>query len=296
MFERLERSWELVKEAWSVLRQDRELVIFPIMSGVATLLVTASFLIPIAMMIPWNEIRQSGSNETELPLGPLHYALTFLYYLVSYFVVVFFNAGLVACVRMRFRGENPSVADGLRFSMQNLGIIFQWSVLSATVGTILRAIEERAGWIGSIVTGLIGVVWSIATLFVVPVLVYEGVGPIEAVKRSAQTFRKTWGETVVANFGLNTVFGLLFLPSLLLLGGGIYGFIALARTDMTAGAILFGGVFSVCLIYWLALAIIQSALQGIFLTACYEYASTGQVPSAFSQQHVAGAWRPRGKK
>ncbi|MGV3723942.1 MAG: DUF6159 family protein [Actinomycetota bacterium] len=295
MFGALDRSWELVKESWGVLREDRELMVFPVLSGIATLLVSASFLIPIALSIPWDDLRLGVGNDVEFRFGPLHYGLSFLYYLVSYFVVVFFNAGLVACVRKRFQGEKPTVADGINFSCRNLGVLFQWAVFSATVGTVLRAIEERANWLGSLAAGIVGVVWSIATLFVVPVLVYEGVGPVQAVRRSALAFRKTWGEAVVVNFGLNTVFGLLLLPSILVLLAGFYAFVTLAQTDMTRGAVVFGSVVSVCAVYWLGLAIVQSSLQGIFLTACYEYATTGKAPAAFSDQHISGAWRPRNK-
>jgi hypothetical protein len=295
MFGALDRSWELVKESWGVLREDRELMVFPVLSGIATLLISAGFLIPIALSLPWDDLRRGVGGDGAFRFGPLHYALSFLYYLVSYFVVVFFNAGLVACVRMRFQGEKPTVADGIAFSCRNLGMLFQWAVFSATVGTILRAIEDRANWLGSLVAGIVGVMWSIATLFVVPVLVYEGVGPVQAVQRSASAFRKTWGETVVVNFGLNTVFGLLLLPSILVLLAGFYAFVSLAQTDMTRGAMVFGGVVSVCAAYWLGLAIVQSSLQGIFLTACYEYATTGVAPAAFSEQHISGAWRPRKK-
>lgn len=293
MFDTLHRSWDLAKETWGVLRQDRTLVVFPIMSGVASLLVFASFIIPMVLLVPGLEITRNPGSRAHLEASPLHYVLLFLYYLVSYFVVVFFNTSLVACVRMRFEGRTPTVADGLEFSRQNLGLIFKWSLLSATVGTILRVVEERASWLGRIVVGLIGLAWSIATVFAVPVLVYDQVGPVEAVKRSVAAFRRTWGETVVANFGLNTVFGLLFLPSIVLLA--IAGVMAgsLVQTSAMQAGIVFGGALVLCVLYWLTLAIVQSTLQGIFLTACYHYASTGVVPAAFSQEHVMHAWRPK---
>jgi len=292
MFETLQRSWDLAKETWGVLREDRALVVFPIKSGIASLLVCASFLIPIGFQM-WGEVGQHAGARAHFEPSALQYALLFLYYLVSYFVVVFFNAGLVACVRMRFEGHTPTVSDGLNFSVRNIGLIFKWALLSATVGTILRVVEERASWLGRIVVGLVGLAWSIATVFAVPVLVYDQVGPIEAVKRSVQAFRRTWGETVVANFGLNMVFNLLFLPSIvvLIVAGVVAG--GLAQTSALQAGIVFGGALVLCVVYWLTLAIVQSTLQGIFLTACYHYASTGMVPGAFSQEHVMHAWRPK---
>ena len=49
----------------------------------------------------------------------------------------------------------------------------------------LRMISERSGNLGRIVTSLVGLAWNLATYLVVPVLVIEGVGPVEAIKRSA---------------------------------------------------------------------------------------------------------------
>lgn len=290
MMERLERSWALTREAWDVLRQDRELALFPILSGICSFLVMVSFFVPLGLML-WPQVARGEGHRAEM--GPVHYALIFLFYLASYFVVVFFNCGLVACARIRFAGGNPTLRDGLEFSTRNVGIIFQWALLSATVGMLLRWLQERTGWLGRIVIGLVGLAWSLATLFVVPVLVHERVGPIAALKRSAETFRRTWGEAVITNVGMSLAFNLLALPALLVVLAAVAGAIALAGTNgALAVAVLLGGI-GLALVYGVALAIVHSTLQGIFLTACYEYATTGTVPSAFSQHHVAQAWRAK---
>src|ERR1051325_4520172 len=99
MFERIERSWRLLGEAWGVLRQDTELVMFPILSGIVSLLVLATFAVPMVLALPWNEIAHtSGHASREVEVSPVYYVLGFLYYLASYFVIIFFNSGLVACV------------------------------------------------------------------------------------------------------------------------------------------------------------------------------------------------------
>lgn len=293
MFERMQRSWRLFQEAWAVLRQDRELLWFPVFSGIASLLVMVSFAVPVVLSIPWGEITRGGRVARELPITYWHYGLGFFYYLISYFVIVFFNSALVACVRMRFQGENPTVNDGMAFARSNAGRIFQWALIAATVGMILRAIEERAEWIGRIVAGLIGMVWTLATTFVVPVLVYERVDPFEAIKRSAEAFKKTWGESVVGNAGIGFVFGLLFLPAVLILVAGIAAAISIAPGSGQAALGVLLTAVAVALIYGLALAIVQTALQGIFVTACYHYATTGSVPSVFSRELIADAWSPK---
>src|SRR3712207_5169989 len=112
MFERVRRSWRLLGETWEVLRQDRELVLFPIVSGICSLLVLASFATPYLLSIPWGEMASGNSGSGEVSFGGWDYVWLFLYYLVTYFVVVFFNCGLVACVRIRLAGGDPTVRDG----------------------------------------------------------------------------------------------------------------------------------------------------------------------------------------
>jgi hypothetical protein len=299
MFDRIGRSWELVREAWAVLRQDRELVIFPILSGIFSFIAVLGFLLPVGLTA-YRSVNEAGPRGARLGAGldfdPWHYLVVFAFYLVTYFIVVFFNSGLVACVRIRLQGGDPSVKDGMDFAFGNVGRIFLWALFSATVGTMLRAIEEHVNWLGQIVVSLIGLAWSLATMFVVPVLVHERVGPFDALKRSADVFRRTWGETVVANFGIGLGFTLLALAPVLLLvaAGAACGFLA-SSGQVVAGAICFGTTLLVCVVYWIALSIVQAALQGIFLTACYQYATTGEVPSAFSRSFIVDAWQPRKK-
>lgn len=283
-----------MREAWAVLRQDRALLVFPILSGFCSLLAMASFVVPFFLTLPWDRMdREGGARAGNPGFGPWHYGLFFLFYLVTYFIVVFFNSGLVACVRMRFAGQKPTVHDGLAFSIANIGRIFQWALLSATVGMLLKTIEDRLGWVGRLIMRLIGLAWTLATTFVVPVLVHEQVGPIEAVKRSAAAFRRTWGEAVIANAGLGAAFMLLFLPALIVT---MVAACFLAALGSTLGLVLSIGVTVLCIVYALALVVVQSALQGIFLTACYQYATTGEVPSAFSREYIVEAWRPKQRR
>jgi hypothetical protein len=292
--ERVRRSWQLMREAGEVLRQDRSLVLFPILSGVFSLLATLTFIIPffVARLLDQGARGGTGARSAGSSFGPFYYLVLFASYLVTYFIIVFFNSGLVACVRKRLAGEPATVGDGLAAAFAHFGRIFEWALLSATVGVLLRVIEDRLNWVASLIAALAGVAWSLATTFVVPVLVYEDVGPFEALKRSAQTFRRTWGETVIANLGLGLAFTFLYLPIPLVLVGAAAAFTHFGHVAPgTVG--LFVGVMLLCLIYGLILAILQNTLQSIFLTACYQYATTGQVPAPFTREYVVQAWRPR---
>jgi hypothetical protein len=178
MFERLSRSWELVKASASVLRQDKELLLFPLISLGALTVVLAAFALPAIGLGALDRLSQGAGDR----ISAATYVVAFLFYFCQYFVIFFFNAALVGAAMMRMDGDNPTFGDGMRIATSKIGVIAGYAAIAATVGMVLRIIQERVGFIGRIIVGLLGVGWSIATYLVVPVLVARDVGPIEAVK------------------------------------------------------------------------------------------------------------------
>ncbi len=263
MFQRFSRSWTLIKASASVLRQDKELLVFPLLSAIATLLVVATFMLPLFGM---GVLEQLGQNS-EQPLPIAAYVLGFLFYLAQYTVIFFFNTALVGAAMIRLRGGDPTVSDGLRIAMGKLPAIFGYALVAATVGMILRALQERAGWLGRWVAGLLGAAWTVASFLVVPVLVSRDVGAIDAVKESASLLRKTWGENVIGQGGIGLVFGLITFAIVLL------GIALIVAAAMSQSVVLIGGAVALVVTTVLGLALIQTALSGIYSAALYRHAS-----------------------
>jgi hypothetical protein len=254
-FTRLSNGWELTKNSFKVLRENKELIIFPILSGVSLILITGSFIVAFMASVGW-DVDSVGASEGDNGNMIAYTGITFLFYLVNYFVVIFFNMALIHCTRMYFHGEPVSIRKGLQFSVSRIGAILSWSLFAATVGTILRMLQENLGIIGKIITGLIGIVWSITTFFVVPIIAYENVGPIDAFKRSASLMRKQWGESLVANFSfalVQTIGILVVSVALFFLGSLIHPFLGIALAILGA---------------FVVMAVI-SATQTIFISAVY---------------------------
>lgn len=271
-------SWALVKASASVLRSDKELLVFPLLSAICSLIVAASFFVPSIL---------AGVFTMDHGDGPplLMYAILFAFYVVQYFVVIFFNSALVGAALIRLEGGDPTVADGFRIATSKLPAILGYAVISATVGVVLRMLQERIGFLGRIIVGLIGVAWTVATFLVVPVLVSQNVGPVDAVKRSAELLRKTWGQNLIGNVGLGLVFGIaIFL--LIALGAGAVTLAAMS--GVTAIIIVTSAVVVVA---FLLLVLVQAALQGVYSAALYRYASAGEAGGAFASDMVAGAFR-----
>ncbi len=286
MFQRISNGWKLAKQSAGVLKQDKELILFPLISGLACLLAMASFAVPayfsgiLEAFIAEEEGAAAGGGQTA---QIMFYVLVFLFYFVSYFIVIFFNSALVACAIIRLKGGNPNLKDGLGASMARLPQIAGWALVAATVGMILKVIESRSEKVGQVVAGLLGMAWSVTTFFVIPVLVVEKAGPVDAFKRSVAVMKKTWGESLSANFGIGFFTFLATLVGFIPLVAGIF----LCMSEMVAlGATL----IAVGVILVLIVSLISSALGSILLAALYIYAEEGEVPSGFDREMISGAF------
>ena len=280
MFQRIAMGWQLTKQSIQVLRLDKELLLFPLLSGISCLLVLASFAVPAYLSGALEAIGQDQENVTQ---NAVAWVILFLFYFANYFVITFFNSALVGCAIIRLKGGDPVVGDGFRAAFARLPQILGWALVSATVGLVLRMIESSSERAGQIIGGLLGMAWSITTFFVVPVLVIEGLGPVDSVKRSVAVMRKTWGEALVSNFGIGFIVFLVSLLGLLPIFGGI----ALAGSGSTAiGGILIG----LGILILITVSLISSALNSIILAALYIYAAEDEMPQGFDTGLVRGAF------
>lgn len=278
MFEKFSHSWSLVKASASVLRSDKELLIFPLLSAISCIIVAATFFVPamFAGML-------SGLDREHM--SPLFYVFMFAFYVVQYFVIIFFNSALIGAAMIRLNGGDPTVADGFRIAMSKLPAILGYAMIAATVGVILRALQERAGFIGRFVIGLIGLAWTVASFLVVPVLVSQDIGPIDAVKRSAELLKKTWGQNLIGTGGIGLVFGLGFFALVIVAGGLIALAVKSGILVITITAIV------AAVVALLLLILIQAALQGVYAAALYRYATEGDAGQGFDKEMVAAAFR-----
>lgn len=251
-----------MRASWGVLQRDKRLLLFPLLSGIACLLVLASFAIPIFITGYWHP----PTRDADIVQKVAYYATLFAYYFVNYFIITFFNVAIVACAIERLRGGEPTLNFGLREATNRLPLILGWALLSATVGLVPKVIEDRSEKVGQIVAGLLGMAWGVMSYLVVPTLVVEKKGPLAALKSSTAMLKRTWGEQLAGNFGFGAVLGLLSLPGLVLVAAAFYFGMALHNNILAA-------VFGVCaIVFFLVMSLIQSALQSIFQAAVYLYA------------------------
>ncbi len=280
------RSWALMKASAAVLRSDKSLLIFPLLSGLSVLLVAASFLIPIGVMMIGGE--HAGQDfEERMSVGA--YLLMFAFYLVQYFVIIFFQTALTGVALMHLRGEPTSVSAGFALARKKLPQILGYALIAATVGLLLRMIQERLGLIGRLVVGFIGLAWTVATFLVVPVLASKDVGPVDAVKESVELLKRSWGENLIGNGGIGIVFGLMMVLALLVSAVLIGGAVAMQSVVAIVLAVV------VVVVGFILLGLIQSSLQGIYAAALYRYAEAGEASIGFDHALLEQAFSPKKK-
>jgi hypothetical protein len=266
MFESIGRSIELFRTSWGILMADKKLLVFPILSGIISLIVFATFILPLVI--------------GQFLGGLFFYAALFVFYLVSSFVVIFFNTALISCVNARLQGRDMSVGEGLSNALRHFTPILGWALLSATVGIILQLVRERVGIVGQIAAALVGGAWGLVTFFVVPVLVLEDKGVFDAIKESTTLIRKTWGESIIGSGSIMLVFIII----------GVIGFLGVLATMMLGSAVLSGIALVLFIALVIVLAVVAAAMQGIFVTALYSYAKSGTVPAAYTKDLIQNAF------
>ena len=283
MFERFERSWDLARECLRLLMQDKRLLVFPLLSSIAIVVILASFAVPLVPT--FGSLMSRGGTPT---LSTLTYVALFLFYWLQFAIVIFFNTALVEVAMKRFDGEDAGIGDGLRRALSLLPMILVYAAVAAFVGTLVRMIAERVGIIGKIVIGFIGFAWSVATALVVPVLAAENVGPFEAIGRSVELIRKAWGEDIIGNAGIGVVFGLVMVATIL--AGGFLAVAVFVANHVALGILLLVVlVLAVCL-----LALAQTTLQGIYSAALYRYANGDPATGGIDKNLLESAFHARG--
>jgi len=282
----LRRSWKLTKLTFSVINKERELLVFALLSFVFSSLFAVAMIYP-AVLPYLTDTHWSQETQLWVQLG-----CVFATYFGLAFIATFFNVCVVFTAKTRFEGGNATFLKSLSFAFSRWWRIVQWSLVSATVGLVLHLLQQAAqklgkvgAFVGNIVTSLLGMAWSVLTLFVVPVLVYEDKGPFASIRRSVEVIRKTWGESLVKGIGLGLVQFLTYLLLTLVIAASAYG---LYEPAHVLGSV---AVVGVGLLLFLLAALVFSVANTVFNTALYVFAESGKVADGFDSDLISDAVR-----
>jgi hypothetical protein len=282
MFDRIILNWQLAICSLKVLLHNKRLLVFPVISSIATMLVFLGFVAPF-LFVP--EVFVTEQPDGTMAFGkPWWMAIVaFIYYFVCFFVTIFFNTALMSCAFIHFNGGKPTLEDGLRCAIARLPQIAVWALVSATVLMILKVIQNACNKnVGKAITAILGTAWMVITYFVLPVLVVERVGPFTAIKRSVQILKQTWADALVGRAGIGLFIFVISLPGVLLAVATFFTILVF----LPVGLVL----LAITIMYFLFVATLGSALKVIFCGALYQYAAIGEVPEGFDRRCLEGAF------
>lgn len=279
MLERFRRGVKLVQASWGVLRQDRELLFLPVLSALAAITMLAAAFFGLF----WDDI--AARQDPGPPGVGTWIVMSAVVYALSY-SSIFFNVALICGADERMEGGDPTLGSSLREATQYARAIAPWAAITVVVSTVLNAIEEHGGLVGEIVAAVLNVAWGLVTFLVLPVMVMEGVGVRQAMRRSKDLFKRTWGETVSGNVGMSLVTFLAMLPAVLVV------MLSIAANDP---AILTGGIAVAVL--WMALVVVvMSALNAVFRVVLYRWVTDGEAPAEFADVDLEHVFPPKGRR
>jgi hypothetical protein len=274
---RISNTIALAKVSWKVLRKDRELLLLPVLSFLASIVVLAILWLPTL-----SAIDTSGLADESGDPGAVLIVVGVISAMAMSIISVFFNGALVAGAHERLSGGDPTVRSALGRALSRLSGLLPWAIITGTVGLILQAARERAGWMGRFVVNMVGMAWQTATFLVVPAIVIDDHGAVSGLKASAALLKRTWGENIAARVG----FGLLGIVAI------IPAVIVLFATGALGGAALVVGIL-LAVPYLALVVVVLTALNAVFQTALYLYATTGSVPAGFDDSNLQASFSTR---
>ena len=263
---RIQNTLALAKTSWFVLKKDRELMWLPVLSFLVSAALGGAAL---AVVVVTRSAAPAASGAADgATVGPAAVVVGIAAALALGITSVFFNGALVAGAHERLTGGDPTVGSSIRRAFGRLAGLVPWALMTTTVGLVLQAMRERAGFLGRIVVDMIGMAWEVVTFLVVPAVVIDEMGAVDGLKRSASLLRQTWGENLIARVGFGLLGFVLVIPAVI---------VAVLATSV--GAAWVGIPLAVAWV--VVVAVVITALNAIFQTALYMYATTGVVPQGF---------------
>jgi hypothetical protein len=304
---KLQNSWDLFTKSLTVMIAYKKLMFFPFITVALTMLIVIFFIAPVALQPTgyqytdpqhWQAVGRTIFTENPATAlnnhdkrhsvkltndGALFVALI---YFVAMFLATFFTVAFYHEILFALNGQDVAITRGLLFAGTKIPSILIWSLFAGLIGYAIRMLEEKVGLFGKIIFGIIGIAWSVASIFVIPFIITEtSVNPFHLLRQSADTLKKTWGETLIGYAGIQLGSFVVVLSSLVMLGGAVFVAIRLQSVSfmITVVALWLTGI--------LAFSYLTAVANHIYRCALYIFAVEGRVPAPYDQAAMQSAWK-----
>lgn len=169
--------------------------------------------------------------------------------------------------------------------MLNIPRIIIWAIISVVTNILFKVLERNNKSIGSKIFSIIAQIsWNLLTYFVIPIIAIEKINIFEAIKKSGQTMKETWGENIRSGIGFFFFFAPYFFFFSIILFVAIYNFHSI---------FLFVPLLIIAVIGLYSLIIIVNTINYIFTTVLYIYASRGEIAGGFVKEDLKDAFKQK---
>jgi hypothetical protein len=299
---KFQRSWALMKSSLSVIGRNKELLVFPIIVFTCTAAIALFFLAP-PLLRPtghpygsaehWQAISHSlftqspdgAHGQIAFTPGAMAY-LAFLYF-VCMFIATFCNVAFYHEILAALSGQPVSIGRGLKFAGTRLWSILLWTLFAGLVGLIIKLIEQRMAIVGQIIAKIVGLAWSVAAVFAIPVIVSKegNANPISVLRDSAGVLKRTWGEALIGYAGLAFASSLITICSLMVVVGALVLSIAIGNFWIIACV---APLWLIALFIW---SYVAGVASNVYRGALYLYAAEGVIAAPYDQAMLDMAWK-----
>jgi hypothetical protein len=272
-------SKALAGASFGVLKSEKKLAAIPAVSAITCGIIAVA--VGGGVVLTADFIANPAPGQDDFSLTPASWAIGIVGLFIIGLVSQMFAATLIAAANERLDGGSFTMGQAFSKATTRTSSILGWSAINSTVGLVLQAIRDKAGFLGDLAAGLIGAAWNVVTWLVLPIIIIEGIGPIAAIKKSANLLKSTWGENLFAQAGIGLIGFLLMLPGILIFG-------ALSFVLPIVGIPLL-------FIWVVVISCLMSALGAIYRTALYRFAVGLPNGDVFTQEELSGAFKPKVK-
>jgi hypothetical protein len=272
-------SKALAGASFGVLKSEKKLAAIPAVSALTCGVIAVA--VGGGVVLTADFIANPAPGQDDFSLTPVSWVIGIVGLFIIGLVSQMFAATLIAAANERLNGGSFTMGQAFSKATTRTPSILGWSAINSTVGLVLQAIRDKAGFLGDVAAGLIGAAWNVVTWLVLPIIIIEGIGPIAAIKKSANLLKTTWGENLFAQAGIGLIGFLLMLPGILIFGG--LSFVL----PVVGIPLLF--------IWVVVISCLMSALGAIYRTALYRFAVGLPNGDAFTQEELSGAFKPKVK-
>lgn len=259
--ERFSAGLDLAKTCWGVLRDEPALLVVPLL----TLLASAVVIVPLVLL---------AGGPADPQLDPVLAAIQAL--VAGIVVAVTSTVGtavVVSAATTRLEGLRPSISASWSAVMACLPRLAGLGLLMVGERAVTTALRETP--FGGLFANLIDRAWDFASFLAIPVILFEGTGPVRAVGRSGELVVSRWGSQLTARGVIHLAVFVCAVPLLVVLV--MLGWLL----SPVVALVMFG-------LWLLTVTAVSTALNGILCAAMYRFATTGLVVPGFRE---ADMWR-----